>query len=149
MGLYVRCGTYAAQHLTDGYIRKDIALSIGSPALADTLVKAKLWHRTRGGWTIHDYLDYNPSREAVEKERQLKAERQKRWLEARKRRVRDASQDASKDAPPPRPLLTEKGGGQPAPAAAASSRPRRPSHGTTTTRGEHHPTPPAEPAPKP
>lgn len=78
VGLYVRCGTYAAEHLTDGFVGKSIVLLYGSDALAARLVEAKLWHRTRGGWNIHDYLDYNPSREAVEKERKAAAERQRR-----------------------------------------------------------------------
>ena len=57
IGLYVRCGTHAAEHLTDGFVSKDVALSYGSDALAGTLVRVRLWHRARGGWTIHDYLD--------------------------------------------------------------------------------------------
>jgi hypothetical protein len=81
-GLFVRCGTYAAEHLTDGFIRKDVALLYGSDALAATLVKATLWHRTRGGWMIHDYLDYNPSAEQVKQERKAASERQKRRREA-------------------------------------------------------------------
>jgi hypothetical protein len=82
VGLYVRCGTYAAAHLTDGKLPRDIVLLYGSDALADKLVAAKLWRRTRGGWQIHDYLDYNPSREAVDNERKAAAERQKRWRKA-------------------------------------------------------------------
>lgn len=78
VGLYVRCGTYAAEHLTDGFVAKQIVLLYGSEALAARLVEARLWHRTRGGWNIHDYLDYNPSREAVEKERKAAADRQRR-----------------------------------------------------------------------
>jgi hypothetical protein len=78
IGLYVRCGTYAAQHLTDGFIPEDVALLYGSAGLADALVSAKLWRRARGGWRMPDYLDYNPSKEAVEKERKAAAERQRR-----------------------------------------------------------------------
>src|SRR5260221_10877398 len=74
IGLFVRCGTYAAQHLTDGFIPEHVALLYGSPALADTLAKTKLWRRTRGGWQIPDYLDYNPSREDVEAKREIRAE---------------------------------------------------------------------------
>jgi len=81
-GLFIRCGSYAAQHLTDGFIRRDVALLYGSDVLAATLVRTRLWHRARGGWTIHDYLDYNPSREAVENERKHAAERQRRRREA-------------------------------------------------------------------
>ena len=78
VGLYVRCGTYVAQHLTDGFVGKPVVLLYGSDSLAARLVDAGLWHRARGGWNIHDYLDYNPSREAVEKERKAAAERQRR-----------------------------------------------------------------------
>lgn len=77
-GLYVRCGTYAAQHLTDGFIPEQVALQYGTPALVETLVATKLWRRARGGWRMPDYLDYNPSREAVERERKAAAERQRR-----------------------------------------------------------------------
>ena len=93
VGLYVRCGTHAAQHLTDGFIDEETAVLYGAcdtgsrrdpgtgkpETLADTLVRTKLWRRARGGWRMRDYLDYNPSREAVENERRVNAERQKRW----------------------------------------------------------------------
>jgi hypothetical protein len=94
VGLYVRCGTYAAQHLTDGFVGKSIVLLYGSEALAARLVETGLWHRTRGGWNIHDYLDYNPSRETVEKERKAAAERQRRSREA-KLSQRDSRRDTA------------------------------------------------------
>jgi hypothetical protein len=128
IGLYVRCGTYAAEHLTDGFVSKEIVALYGDENLAAALIKVKLWHRARGGWTIHDYLDYNPSAQAVDKERAAKAERQKRWLESRRRRVRDASSDASTDgseddAPyPPRPAPKEAGRAGPTPKHAANGR---------------------------
>ena len=52
VGLYVRCGTYAAEHLTDGFVDREVVLLYGSTALAATLVRTRLWHRARGGWTI-------------------------------------------------------------------------------------------------
>jgi hypothetical protein len=96
VGLYVRCGTYAAEHLTNGFIREDIAVLYGAcdtgsrrnpgtgkpETLAETLVRTKLWRRTRGGWKMPDYLDYNPSKEAVDNERKNAAERQRRRREA-------------------------------------------------------------------
>jgi hypothetical protein len=92
VGLFVRCGTYAAEHTTDGIIAEEIAELYGASAtgsrrnpgtgkpetLAETLVRTGLWHRVRRGWTIHDYLDYNPSKKAVEKERKAAADRQRR-----------------------------------------------------------------------
>ena len=95
IGLYVRCGTYAAEHLTDGFIPEEIAVLYGASdtgsrrnpgtgkpeALAETLVRTKLWHRARAGWRMRDYLDYNPSKKAVDKERKAAAERQRRRRE--------------------------------------------------------------------
>jgi hypothetical protein len=96
IGLYARCGTYAAEHSTDGFIREDIAVLYGASdtgsrrnpgtgkpeTLAETLVRTMLWRRTRGGWTMPDYLDYNPSKQAVDKERKQAAERQRRRRDA-------------------------------------------------------------------
>jgi len=94
-GLYVRCGSYAAQHLTDGYIPEHIAELYGAcdtgsrrnpdtgkpETLGETLVRAKLWRRTRGGYKMPGYLDYNPSKTAVENQRKEAAERQRRRRE--------------------------------------------------------------------
>lgn len=74
VGLYVRCGSYASQHLTDGYIPEAVALLFGSAELADTLVEAKLWTRAKGGWRMHDFLEYNPSREEVIHKRKVRSE---------------------------------------------------------------------------
>lgn len=74
VGLYIRCGTYAARNLTDGFVGQEIVLLYGSDSLAATLVRVGLWHRARGGWTIHDYLDYNPSREQVLAKRKIRSE---------------------------------------------------------------------------
>jgi hypothetical protein len=92
-------------------------------------VARALWLETDDGWQIHDYLDFQPSREKVIRERKAKAERQQRWLEKKRNKSKpvdidasiDASQGASKDvAPyPPRP---EGGGGGNAPKAGAPGR---------------------------
>jgi len=141
VGLFVRSGTYAAEHTTDGFIAEEIAELYGASAtgsrrnpgtgkpetLAETLVRTGLWHRARRGWTIHDYLDYNPSREAVEKERKDKADRQKRWREKQGRRVTNASGNASGDAARTRPAPKEAGRvpdpGRPAPRASPPGSP--------------------------
>lgn len=120
-GLYVRCGTYCARHLTDGFVPEHVALLYGSRELADTLVRTKLWRRVRGGWRMPDYLAYNPSAQTVDKERAAKAERQRRWREGRSRRSVDAStgasRDASKDgAPTPSPPRPEGSGAGTAPS---------------------------------
>jgi hypothetical protein len=124
VGLYTRCGTYAAEHLTDGFLRKDVVLLYGSSALAASLVRTRLWHRTRGGWVIHDYLDYNPSREAVENERKQAAERQRRRRGGTLSRRDNGVTNAVTTSTPTRPVyrgtslpVTER-----APPAAAQNR---------------------------
>jgi hypothetical protein len=74
IGLFARCGAYAAEHLTDGYIPEHVALLYGTPELAAALVRTKLWRRTKGGWRMPDYLDYNPSKAEVIHKREVRAE---------------------------------------------------------------------------
>lgn len=145
VGLYVRCGTYASDHTTDGFVDRPIVLLYGTEALAARLVDAGLWHRTRGGWNIHDYLDYNPSREAVEKERKDKAERQRRWRE--KQHVtgaghgRDHSGTSRKVGPnyEPTPVDDAVGRGD----GSSESRGRRVTGASSNASGDAAPTRPA------
>jgi hypothetical protein len=81
IGLFIRCGTYAARNLTDGHVPTSVVTLYGDTDLAARLVAVGLWHRVRTGWTIHDYLAYNPSRQDVEENRKKNAERQNRWRE--------------------------------------------------------------------
>src|SRR5690606_30018317 len=65
------------------------------------------------GWVLHDYWDYQPSKQKVRAEREAKRQRQERWLAKRNGRQRDASPDASQEASgdgaPPRPAPKEAG----------------------------------------
>jgi hypothetical protein len=143
VGLFVRCGTYCARHLTDGFIPEDVALLYGAPELVETLVRTKLWRRTRGGYRMRDYLAYNPSAQTVDKERAQKAERQKRWREGQRRRQGDAStytsSDASQDgAPTPsRPAPKEAGRDRTRPEAVGAARASLP--GPPGTNGQPKP----------
>lgn len=131
---------WCARNTTDGVIRRDELPQVSQrarPAAAATLVQRGVWHTADelcgrckdalseagtspppDGWVVHDYLVFQPSRAKVSKERDAKAERQKRWLDKRtqsreqrasRKPSRDASHspsiDASKDdaPPPPRP----------------------------------------------
>ncbi len=103
---------WCSRNTTDGRIADDELASISTRAnkpRAAKLVQRGLWHRSdhdcpsdkcpRGGpdgWVVHDYLDYQPTKEKVRTEQAAKAERQRKWLERRKG---DASPDASKDTP--------------------------------------------------
>jgi hypothetical protein len=121
IGLYVRCGSYAAQHLTDGFIPENIADLYGAQSvrvctctrrmaggtqdaddgrcarcgggetLAETLVKTRLWRRVRGGWKMPDFLDYNRSKDEVLDERKSNAKRQARHRNKQKTAGQTAS----------------------------------------------------------
>jgi hypothetical protein len=89
MGLWVRCGAYCADHLTDGVIALRTIHTItpeGSVTVARwcaELVEAGLWHPTPDGYEFHDWCDHQPTRDQVDARRA--AEREKK---ARQRRNR-------------------------------------------------------------
>jgi len=67
-GLFVRGLAYASRVATDGHIPIQFIRSMPDPdveAVAAALVGAGLWEAAPGGFLIHDYLDYQPSREEV------------------------------------------------------------------------------------
>lgn len=71
---------YCATALTDGRIPdRDLPLvaaeALAPEASAGELEGVGLWVRTDGGWDIHDYLDYQPSRDAVMEDRRKARER--------------------------------------------------------------------------
>lgn len=123
------CGLcYAARYLTDGFVpsaqvpsltRFDHVgyetggvpgmFSVGEDAdpfvLVDALVKVGMWHQVRGGYQIHDYLEYNPSREKALQKRADNAARVERF------RLRNAQRNALPDGSPtpaPTPVTTTK-----------------------------------------
>ncbi|MEU5596610.1 hypothetical protein [Streptomyces sp. NPDC020298] len=119
VGLYVRCGSWAAQQVTDGVIPKHVARMYGTPRMIKALVDAGLWHQ-RGhacgscpeadanSYVIHQYLEKNPSRAETDAARKAKSARQQRWREG-KRGERDADVDASTaDAPESNPEVKSR-----------------------------------------
>jgi hypothetical protein len=82
MGLWVRCGAWSARQLTEGFIPKRIARLYGRPSLVKVLLESGLWCESEDGYQMHDFLDYNPSKEKVLSERRAATERQRRAREA-------------------------------------------------------------------
>lgn len=60
--------SYCQSHLTDGFVTADAVPQNGRKAAA-ALVTRRLWEAADGGWIVHDYLDWNDSRETVMKKR--------------------------------------------------------------------------------
>lgn len=86
-GVYVRLGSYCAQHLTDGLVPKAMAEMIvgGSkkPLLALEVV-GRVKRRETGDVELPFFLDSNPTRAQVEAEREARSTRataaaRKRW----------------------------------------------------------------------
>lgn len=89
VGLWMRCGSYAAQHLTDGIIPGAVVTMYGTAPQAAKLVKVGLWHArghdcagcpqpAEGDYVMHDYLTYNPTRKQVSERRERAAEKKRR-----------------------------------------------------------------------
>jgi hypothetical protein len=73
---------YSARELRDGHLSTNDVQAIGAlihlrrwvQAVAE-LVMARRWVETTAGWDIHDYLEFQPSREKVLAERAAAADR--------------------------------------------------------------------------
>jgi hypothetical protein len=81
--LHVSAICWCSENLTDGRItNRELSLITrirGVKATAKQLEDAGVWDRTEDGWAIHDYLDFNPSRDQVLAERKKNAERQEKF----------------------------------------------------------------------
>ena len=78
-GLWVRCATYSAQYLTDGHIPVEVARLYGTRNEIKALLDVGLWEMNGdGGYVMPDYLDFNPSRQQVETEREQARQRMDR-----------------------------------------------------------------------
>ena len=102
--------SYCQKHLTDGVIPRQVLKGFRyySPAsmkmLTEALVPGKgpLWETTATGVQVHDYFDWNDSREEVLKARTEAKNRRRRWRDGH------ASMNASPDASPPRDATRPK-----------------------------------------
>jgi hypothetical protein len=101
MGLWVRAGAWSMKHLTDGFVPDAVVQLLGTAKEARTLVSAGLWLKADGGFRFHEWEGRQPSREAVQRDRDAAAERQKRARDrARESRRDDAVTDAVSNGPP-------------------------------------------------
>lgn len=121
---------FASKYLTDGFLdERDVAgglesaIRLRSPLkLAERLVAVGLWERVEGGFQVHDYLDYNPSREQVLADRQRHRDRQASY----RQRQRDASRDASPTASPTGHSTVRDASRADGPSRPVPSRPQNP-----------------------
>src|SRR5690606_15926339 len=80
------CGVcYCREHLTDGFIPNAILATL-VPGLtaaavrkhATALVRENLWHQVDGGYEVHDFLDWNPTKARVIEQRQYEKDKKAR-----------------------------------------------------------------------
>ena len=78
---HVTAMNYCAEYETDGFVSEAVLRSKFDPRSIRSRIKvlvetpssggAALWQECDGGWRINDFLDFNPSRENLERERVL------------------------------------------------------------------------------
>ena len=116
--LYIHGICYAARNLTDGKIPSSARRGLGGTmGRISELLDAGLWEIHEGGWLIHDYLEYNPSREQVLAQRQQKASAGRKGGVATAQASAVARATPSGKAPVPDPSPT------PTPSSSSSSDP--------------------------
>jgi hypothetical protein len=79
--LWVEGGLFCNRHLTDGLIL-DMALRgfrYATKKRVQELTAGILWDAVDGGYRMHDYLDWNDSKDVIEAKKQSGRERVKRW----------------------------------------------------------------------
>ena len=112
MGLWVVAGTYSSAYKLQGFVPDSYVASWGRKgrALAAKLVAAGLWEPANDlvegpGWQFHDWIDYNPTAEQIERDRELARLRQARSREKKRAafEAREAEETAEAETPEPRP----------------------------------------------
>jgi len=114
--LYIVGLTYCANQLTDGFIPEaTLPLLAGMAGIdwqiakqsAGKLLDVCLWVATHNGWQIPDYLEYNPSKEQVLHNRDVRSEAGKRGGQVKAGKTLANSQQNAKQNPgkslPPSP----------------------------------------------
>ena len=156
--LHVSAIFWSARNLTDGFVPQedldDVSARVRTPArFAAECVIRGLWHLAdegcpsekcpapvdNSGWVIHDYWDYQPSKEQVLRDREAAARRQKSWRDKKRNAVRNGSSNAVMrnavsnasvtpliTATPPRPEGSGAGGARPGRRAAGRASPPGP-----------------------
>jgi len=94
--LYILALCWCNNQLSDGYIPSSIICTL-SPGLraagrvAARLVELGLWEQVDGGYQVHDYAEYQPTRAQVMAQREAGAARQRRSQLRRQSHVTDTS----------------------------------------------------------
>jgi len=69
LGLWHVAASYCARYLTDGYVPMTELKGQAPPKLVAKMVRVGLFEQRNGGFLLHDWLNYNPSRQQVIEEK--------------------------------------------------------------------------------
>lgn len=154
LGLWLRCGSYSAQHLLEGFVPKSVVKPFGgTPAQVRKLLEAGLWHdaghdckrcpQPADGYMIHDFFEggRNITKAQHEANKKGAAERA-----AKSRAARNANDSESKqnniqyttssqmdsDRARNEPHFEDSTAGQEGLSQRTSAEPRATPHATTT-----------------
>src|SRR5690606_16167302 len=117
--LHVSAIFWCARNLTDGAVPEEdlelVTARVRTPErFAAELVRRGLWHPPGHvcesedcpafdegveGWTIHDYLEFQPSKQRVDAERRSNADRQRAWRERQKAAQRNGVSNGVSNGP--------------------------------------------------
>lgn len=154
--LHVSAIFWCARNLTDGVVPEedleDVCARVRTPARFVTeLLNRGVWHEAGAecgsedcpahkgnaaandvtrGWVIHDYLEFQPSKERVLRDREANATRQKKWRDQQKRKgqnrngVSNATSNGGSNSAPSRPDPSRRDGGSVDRSSSGSRRAR-------------------------
>lgn len=122
LALQVKAICWSSKHLTDGFLPAHVVEhflaefryglapeSQLADELQERMIEAGLWEKNGDfGYTIHDYLDYNPSKKQVMKQRREMQAKGKRGGEASAKRRAEAQGNRPAE-PPSRPVPSRPG----------------------------------------
>jgi len=99
VGLWTLAGNWAGKELSDGVVPAFVLDELGAtPRLRQALTTARLWlDHPEGGVVFHNWVEYQPTREQVEKDRADTRERQRRHRE-NQRDSRVSNADVTRDS---------------------------------------------------
>lgn len=129
MALHIAAICYCARYLTDGFIPEammsrlinfdgivieddnGVTNAVSHKQITKELTSVGLLEKVKGGYFIHDYLEYNPSGDQIKAERAANKERQKRFREKpqEKEESNGVSNALKTPAPSPSPLIKNIG----------------------------------------
>ena len=99
MGVWVLAGSWAADHLTDGFVPASILTRWGTSRDAARLVEVGLWHVDEqdgeAGWRFHEWEQSNPTRSQTLAMREVRADAGRRGGLASGYRRREANSGAN------------------------------------------------------